>query len=86
VQVLDDRSLGQHEPLDPIEWDSAVAAGPRHLGVDLGDHGARRERRCLRHVDRDAEAARSVRIGRGDLHESHVERNPAGSKQPRHIG
>ena len=58
---------------------------PRHLRVDLGDDQRGVLGGALDDVDRDAEAAHAVLVGRGDLDQRHVQRQLAGGEQPRDV-
>jgi hypothetical protein len=85
VHVLDHRTVDRDEPTNPLRGDATVPSRARHVGVDLRNHLACRERGGLRHVDRDAETARTVRVGRSDLHERDVERDPLVAEQLGHV-
>jgi hypothetical protein len=86
VQILDHGRVDLDEAVDPIERNPAISPRPGHRWVDLGDDRAGRKNRGLRHVDRNPQAARAVRIRRRDLHQRYVERHPAASHQPRYVG
>ena len=51
--------------------DAALSSHAWHGGIDLGDH--RRHARVAGHVDRDAEAAHTLLVRRGDLYQGDVE-------------
>ncbi len=86
VQVLHDGRLHRNEAGNPINRDPAVARGARHGGIDLSDHGARRQRGGHGHVYRYTEAAGAVGIRGGDLHHRNVEREPPVLEQARNVG
>ena len=75
VDVLRERPIDGDERVDPIERDGAVPARARHGRVDLGDHAAGGEHGGTRDVDRDAEAAHAVLVGRRHLHQRDVDRH-----------
>src|SRR5215471_2813252 len=55
----------------------AVAIRARHLIVDLRDHVARQAGGGQSRVDANAEATETVRVGRGKLDKSDIERHGA---------
>ena len=65
--------------------DEALAVGARHRRVDLGDDVPRHGEHRRREVDGDAEADEAARIGRGDLEQGDIDRQPAGRQQLRHL-
>ena len=85
VHVLGHRAVDEDEPTNSFRRDAAVPLRARHVGVDLRNDLASRECGRLRHVDRDAEAASTVRVGRSDLHERDVERDPLVAEQLGHV-
>ena len=74
---LDERLVDRHQDVEVADADEAVAHGPGHLRVDLGDHQAGVGRGRLDDVHRDAQAAAALLVGRGHLDEGHVERHLA---------
>ena len=62
-----------------------VAVRPRHPLVDLGDQDPRGQGRGQRGVDRRAERAVSVAVGRGQLQQRDVERDRARHEQARDV-
>ena len=71
------RPVGVHERGEPIDVDQRVAVRARHPLVDLGDDEARRVRRGQRGVDRRAQRAVAVAVGRRQLEQRDVERRCA---------
>jgi hypothetical protein len=63
----------------------AVAVRARHARVDLRDHHVRRVDRRARDVDRDAERAVAVLVGRRHVHQRHVERQHLLPEEGRHL-
>jgi hypothetical protein len=86
VQVLDHRGVDLDEAVDAADGNPAVSTGPRHRWVDLGNDRAGSKSSRVGHVHGGPEAARAVRVGRSDLHQRDVERHPAASDQPGHVG
>ena len=86
VKILHHRSLDRHETGDPAHRNPAVPSRARHRRVDLGDDRACGQRGGLRHVNRNPQAAGTVRIWRGDLDHRHIQRNLPVAEQLRDIG
>ena len=78
---LRDRVVPLHAELDVVDVDEPVPVGAGHVAVHLGDHGARGLDRGAGGVDRDAERAEAVPVGRRDLDERHVERQEARTRK-----
>ena len=74
------------EGVETIERNRGVAVRARHLLVDLGDHEARRVHRGAGRVDRGAQRAVAVRVGRGELHQRDVERDAPRGEEPGDVG
>ena len=85
-QMFGQGSIGQDERVQPRQVHQRVAVRARHAPVHFGNHQACASHRRQRRVDRRAERAVTVSIGRRDLNESHVERDPAGGEQGRDVG
>ena len=71
---------------EPIDVDQRVAVRARHALVDLGDDVARRVRGGQGRVDRRAERAVAVAVGRRELDQRDVERRSPATEQPRDVG
>ena len=85
MAVFRHRRVDADQRIEAVEMDEAVAVGARHRRVDLGDHPARDGQHRRREVDGDPEADEAARIGRGDLKQRDVDRQPAARQQARHL-
>ena len=54
-----------HQDIDGIDVNEAIAEGPGHMRVDLGDHVLGVRRRGFDDIDGDAETAQAVHVRRG---------------------
>ena len=66
-----------HCVVDVADVDQPVAVGARHCGVHLRHHMAGRLHGGARHIHRNAQRAVAVFVGRGDLHQRHIQRHDA---------
>ena len=66
-----------HKCVEPIDVHEALAVGARHRRVDLGDDNAGDAQNRRRKIHRYAEADKAARIGRRDLQQRHIDRQPA---------
>src|ERR1700730_6706335 len=73
--VLDQRPRRAHGMRKILLRERAVTIHPRHLVVDLGDHGARLLHRELSEIIRDPEAVFALFIGRAHLEEDDIARD-----------
>ena len=80
MAVFRHRRVDADQGVEAVEMDEAFAVGARHRRVDLGDHpvGDGEHRRC--EVDGNPEADEAAGVGRRDLEQRHVDRQPAGSR------
>ena len=78
---LDDVLLALDDEVDLADVDERVAVGARHLRVDLRDDRLGDLRGRLGVVDRDAERAEAVLVGRRDLDQHDVGRQVALAEQ-----
>ena len=83
---LEQRLLGLDPGVDLADVDEAVAAGYRHLRIDLRDHLARRVASRGDDVHRDAERAVAVLIRRADHHQRGVQRQDVVGEQAGDLG
>ena len=83
--VLGKRAIRVDERVDAVERNGGVAVRARHLLVDFGDDEARAVDGGARRIDRRAERAEAVGVGRGQLHERDVERHASRREQRRNV-
>ena len=85
VGDLRQRRVVLHHGIDGIGGDEAVAQGPRHAGIDLGDDQARALDRWLHNVNGDTEATEAVLVGWRHLDEGHVDGDASAAEQAGHL-
>ena len=85
-RVLDEGTVSDGERLDPFERDEGVPVRARHLEIDLRQQHLGGVRRRARGLDRGAQGAEPVRIGRGELQQRRIQRHPATGEQAGDVG
>ena len=78
---LDQRFLVQHEVIDFVHVDEAVAPGARHARVDLRDHQPGVVQPRAGDVHRNPQAAVPELVRRADLDQGHVQADPLAGEQ-----
>src|SRR5713226_776287 len=73
--VLDQWPRRAHDMRKVLLGERAVAIHPRHLVINLGDHGARLLHRELSKIIRDPEAVLALLVGRAHLEEDDIARD-----------
>src|SRR5216683_5513130 len=73
--MFDQRPRRAHDMRKVLLGECAVAIHPRHLVIDLSDHGARLLHRELSEIIRDPEAVLAVLVWRAHLKENDIARN-----------
>jgi len=74
VDVLDHWRFHNDDAVDSIDGHQAVTSRARHVRIYLRDDHASRGHRFLGDIDRDAQTAHAVVVGRRDLHKRDVDR------------
>ena len=78
---LQQRPIALHKGGDVAHVHGRLAVRARHLPVHFGNHGLCVAHRRQRAIHRRAQAHKSVRIRRRNLHQHHVERQSAGLEE-----
>src|SRR5229473_2238220 len=84
--VLDQWPRRAHDMRKVLLGERAVAIHPRHLVIDLGNHGARLLRRELSEIICDTEAVLALLVGRAHLEEDDVARDDPAHEVFRDMG
>ena len=80
------RRVDLDREVDVVDVDEALAERPRHRAVELDDDGPRGTDRGVHRLDRRPERAEPVLVRRRGVDQHRVERQRAGSEQPRDVG
>ena len=78
MAILRYRRVDAHQCIETVDVDEALAVGPRHCRVHLGNHLPRDGEHRRREVDGDAEADEAASVGRRDLEQGNIDRQSAG--------
>src|SRR5262249_33747575 len=71
--------------MELVDMNEALAMGARHRWIDLRDHGTRNAQNCRREIHGHPEADEAPGIRRGNLKQSHVDRQPSAGQQSRYL-
>src|SRR5215470_6384896 len=74
-----------HCEIDPFYMNQSIAMCARHLRINLRYHTISRLNRRPSRIDRYAQSAESMLVGRRYLNESRIERKDLFTKQRRHF-
>jgi hypothetical protein len=85
MPILRHRRIDAYERVESVDVHKALAVRARHRRIDLGDDGPGDTQNSRRKVYRHSEAYKAARIGRRNLKQRHIDRQPAARKQPRHL-
>src|SRR5215472_1757782 len=85
MEVLSDRRINPYYRIEAVEMNKALAVGARHRRIDLRDNRARNAQNCGREIHGHPEADEAPRIRRGNLKQSHIDRQPSAGQQSRYF-
>src|SRR5262245_6293046 len=85
MEVLSDRRINFYYRIKSVEMTRALAVGARHRWIDLRDNRARNAQDCGREIHGHPEADEAPRIRRGNLKQSHIDRQPSAGQQSRYF-
>src|SRR5262249_24572136 len=71
--------------MELVDMNEALAMGARHRWIDLRDHGTRNAQNCRREIHGHPKADETPGVRRGNLKQSHVDRQPSAGQQSRYL-
>ncbi len=83
--ILRYRRVHTHQCVEMIDMDRALPVGSGHCWIDLRDHVPRHGQHRRRQVDGHTEADEAAGIGRRDLEQGNIDRQPAGRQESGHL-
>src|SRR5262245_57775957 len=85
MNILRNRRIDPYQRIELVDMNEALAMGAWHCWIDLRDHGTRNAQNCRREIHGHPEADEAPRVRRGNLKQSHVDRQPSASQQSRYL-